>query len=65
MPDNKPSLTEEEQRQYVEALETLPLLTRAVFLLAFATISLTRKSAGDAGSASRRSECAWPTLCLQ
>lgn len=34
MPDDKPRLTEEEQRQYVEALETLPLLTRTVFLLA-------------------------------
>jgi hypothetical protein len=34
MPDDKPSLTDEEQRQYVEALETLPLLTRTVFLLA-------------------------------
>lgn len=30
----KPSLTDEDQRRYVEALETLPLLTRAVFLLA-------------------------------
>jgi hypothetical protein len=34
MPDDKPRLTEDEQRQYVEALETLPLLTRTVFLLA-------------------------------
>ena len=34
MPDDKPRLTEEEQRQYAEALETLPLLTRTVFLLA-------------------------------
>lgn len=33
MPDEKPRLTEREQR-YVEALETLPLLTRTVFLLA-------------------------------
>lgn len=30
----KPNLTDEDQRRYVEALETLPLLTRAVFLLA-------------------------------
>lgn len=30
----KSSLTEEEERRYIEALETLPLLTRAVFLLA-------------------------------
>lgn len=30
----KSSLTAEDQRRYVEALETLPLLTRAVFLLA-------------------------------
>ena len=34
MPDDKLRLTEEERRQYVEALETLPLLTRTVFLLA-------------------------------
>jgi DNA-directed RNA polymerase specialized sigma24 family protein len=34
MPDDKPRLTEDEQRQYLEALETLPLLTRTVFLLA-------------------------------
>lgn len=27
------SLTDEEERRYIEALETLPLLTRAVFLL--------------------------------
>lgn len=32
--NQRPSLTEEEQRRYIEALETLPLLTRAVFLLA-------------------------------
>lgn len=30
----RPSLTEEDQCRYIEALETLPLLTRAVFLLA-------------------------------
>lgn len=34
MPDDKPSLTDDEERQYVEALETLPRLTRTVFLLA-------------------------------
>lgn len=34
MPDDKLRLTDEEQRQYAEALETLPLLTRTVFLLA-------------------------------
>ena len=34
MPDDKPRLRDEEQRQYAEALETLPLLTRTVFLLA-------------------------------
>jgi|GEM_PF-1761439 len=34
MPDDKPRLTKEDQRRYVEALETLPLLTRTVFLLA-------------------------------
>jgi len=34
MPDDKPGLTDEEQRQYAEALEALPLLTRTVFLLA-------------------------------
>lgn len=34
MPDDKPRLTDEEQRQYAEALEALPLLTRNVFLLA-------------------------------
>ncbi|MBC9031836.1 sigma-70 region 4 domain-containing protein [Sphingomonas sp. JC676] len=34
MPDDKPRLTDDEQRNYVEALETLPLLTRTVFLLA-------------------------------
>lgn len=34
MPDDKPSLRDEEERQYVEALETLPPLTRTVFLLA-------------------------------
>lgn len=34
MPDDKPRLTDDEQRQYVEAFETLSLLTRTVFLLA-------------------------------
>src|SRR4051812_27943326 len=34
MPDGKAGLTDDKQRQYVAALETLPLLTRTVFLLA-------------------------------
>lgn len=34
MPDDKPTLTDEEQRQYVESLDTLSLMTRTVFLLA-------------------------------
>jgi len=34
MPDDEPRLTDDEQRQYAEALEALPLLTRTVFLLA-------------------------------
>lgn len=34
MPDDQPKLTDEEQRQFADALETLPLLTRTVFLLA-------------------------------
>lgn len=34
MPDDRPSVTDVELRQYAEALEALPLLTRTVFLLA-------------------------------
>lgn len=34
MSEDEPGLTDEEERQYAEALEALPLLTRAVFLLA-------------------------------
>lgn len=34
MPDNKPKLTDEKRRRYVEALEALPPLTRTVFVLA-------------------------------
>lgn len=34
MAKEAPSLTEEENRRYVEALETLPRLTRAVFMIA-------------------------------
>lgn len=33
MDDNAPSLTEDEKCRYVEALETLPSLTRVAFLL--------------------------------
>lgn len=34
MPDDNSKLTDEEQRQYAEGLDALPLLTRTVFLLA-------------------------------
>lgn len=34
MPEHEPGLTDEEERQYAEALEALPLLTGTVFLLA-------------------------------
>lgn len=34
MPDAEPTLTDEERRGYVEALETPPRLTRTVFVLA-------------------------------
>lgn len=34
MDEDAPNLTEEEQRRYIEALESLPLLTLAVFMVA-------------------------------